>query len=302
MEGTDVYERITNLIIDRMQAGVVPWQQPWKSAESLPQNLVSRRQYHGVNFWLLLSLGHSSPFYLSFQQIKFLGGNVIKGQKSVPVVFWKLLDAKDPSTGELTKKPFLRYYNVFNLSQTEGIDPSKIPSSQEHDHDFDPISKAEELVELWRDCPTIKLDQSHAFYSTKEDFVGMPNPRSFFHDEQYYSVLFHELIHSTGHTNRLDRHAKMKNLQFGSHDYSQEELVAEMGAAYLAGMCGIEQQTIQNNTAYIQHWIRTFQNDPKVLVIAGSQAQRAAEYILQSRKSEEAFAEEMESIPEPLEA
>jgi antirestriction protein ArdC len=301
MEGIDIYKRITDLIIDRMQAGVIPWQQPWKSADNLPQNLVSRRQYHGVNFWLLLSLNHESPYYLSFQQIKFLGGNVIKGQKSVPIVFWKLLDTKDPETGELTKKPFLRYYNVFNLSQTEGIDPAKIPAIEAHDHHFDSISQAEAIVELWKDCPTIKLDQDHAFYSPAEDLVGIPSPRSFFHDEQYYSVLFHELVHSTGHTKRLGRHDKMKNFKFGSHDYSQEELVAEMGAAYLSGICGIEQQTIQNNTAYIQHWIRTFQNDPKVLVIAGSQAQSAVQYVLQNRKSQEAIAEEMESILESME-
>jgi antirestriction protein ArdC len=302
MESIDVYQRITDLIIDRMKAGIVPWAQPWKSADSLPMNLVSGRHYHGINFWLLLSLNHSSPFYLSFQQVKALGGNIAKGTKSVPVIFWKLLDSKDPATGEITKKPFLRYYNVFNLSQTEGIDPAKIPATQEHDHDFDPIAKAEKLVELWRDSPKIKLGESHAYYSPIHDTVGMPSPRSFFHDQQYYSVLFHELIHSTGHAMRLDRHSKMKNFSFGSHDYSQEELVAEMGAAYLSGMCGIEQQTIQNSTAYIQHWIRTFQNDPKVLVIAGSQAQKASEYILQNRRPEEAFAEEMESIPEPLEA
>lgn len=296
MEGIDVYKRITDLIIDRMERGVIPWQRPWKSAESLPQNLISKRHYHGINFWLLLSLNHESPFYLSFQQVKWLGGNVKKGSRSIPVIFWKLLDVKDPSTGNFIQKPFLRYYSVFNLSQTEGIDPGKIPAIEAHDHDFDPIARAEQLVELWKDCPEIRLFQDRAFYSPVDDYVGIPSPRSFFQDEMYYSVLFHELVHSTGHENRLGRHSRIKNIRFGSYEYSQEELVAEMGAAYLSGLCNIEQQTINSSGAYIRHWIQTFQNDPKVLIVAANQAQKAVNYILNNQKSKEAILEENEIL------
>lgn len=295
----DIYQRITDLIINRMQSGIVPWRQPWTS-ETLPRNMVSNRAYNGINFWLLLSMGHPSPFYLSFLQVKTLGGNIRKGEKSIPIVFWKLLE-KEEKPGELKKTPFLKYYNVFNLSQTEGIDPGKLPTTEPPNPDFDPIAKAEELIEQWDDCPTIKLNQGQAFYSPAQDFVGMPSPQSFFKAPEYYSVLFHELTHSTGHQSRLGRHAKMRDLNFGSHDYySQEELVAEMGAAYLCGLCGIEQHTIPNSTAYIQSWIRTFKNDPKVLVIAAAQAQRAVGYIMNDRTPEDPTAEEKELIVEPF--
>lgn len=298
----DIYERITNLIVERLQAGVIPWKQPW-SSDTHPRNMISNRPYHGINFWLLLSSGHESPFYLSFQQVKALGGNIKKGEKSIPVVFWKLLNTEEKD-GTIKKTPFLKYYNVFNLSQTEGIEPIKVPISDPPNPHFDPIAKAEELIELWEDCPVIKLNQSQAYYSPSQDFIGMPNPQSFFNAPDYYSVLFHEATHSTGNIKRLGRHAKMRDLNFGSHSYSysysQEELVAEMGAAYMCGMCGIEQQTLPNSSAYIQSWIRTFKNDPKVLVIAANQAQKAVNYILNNRTADDLSADEKELILEPF--
>jgi len=296
----DIYERITNLIVERLQAGIIPWKQPW-SSDTYPRNMITSRPYHGINFWLLLSTGHDSPFYLSFQQVKTLGGSIKKGEKSLPVVFWKLLDTEEKD-GTIKKTPFLKYYNVFNLSQTEGIDPIKLPSLELPNPNFDPIAKAEELVEQWKDCPQIKFNQSQAYYSLTQDFIGMPNPQSFFNAPEYYSVLFHEATHSTGNIKRLGRHAKMRDLNFGSHSYSQEELIAEMGAAYLCGICGIEQQTIPNSTAYIQSWIRTFKNDPKILVIAAAQAQKAVGYILNDHSSGDPIPEEKELILEPLEA
>jgi len=298
-EHQDIYQRITDLIITRMQAGVIPWKQPWNS-DTLPRNGISLRPFHGINFWLLLSLNYESPYYYSFQQIKSLGGTVKKGMKSAPVVFWKLLQTEEKD-GTIKKTPFLKYYNVFNLSQCEGIDPAKLPSSDPPNPNFDPIGKADQLIEEWYDCPVIKLNQNHAYYSPSQDIVGMPNPQSFYNESGYYSVLFHELTHSVGHINRLDRHSKMRNLTFNSHEYSAEELVAEMGAAYLCGICGIEQETIPNSTAYIQSWIRTFKNDPKVLIIGAGQAVKSVDYILNHRNAENIFPEEEELILEPLE-
>jgi len=295
----DVYQRITDLIITRMQAGVVPWKQPWTS-DTLPRNGISHRPYKGINHFLLLSLQNESPFYYSFQQVKTLGGNIKRGMKSVPVVFYKLLEKKEDS-GENKKTPFLRYYNVFNLTQCEGIDPAKIPSSDPPNPNWNPIAKAEQLITEWEDCPVIKMNLNHAYYSPGLDLVGLPNPQSFFKPEEFYKTEFHECVHSTGHSKRLGRHEKMKNLQFGSHEYSQEELVAEMGGAFLAGLCGIENQTLPNSTAYIQSWIRTFKNDPKVLVIAASQASKAIDYILNNRVSREQIPAEEELILEPLE-
>ncbi|HEY5591323.1 MAG TPA: zincin-like metallopeptidase domain-containing protein [Paludibacter sp.] len=112
--------------------------------------------------------------------------------------------------------------------------------------------------------------------------VCIPNPRTFFNDQQYYSTLFHELVYSTGHINRLGRHERIKDHKFGSQDYSQEELVAEMGAAYLCGITSIQRQTIENNAAYIKSWIMTFKDDSKVLIMVATQVQKAVDYILET--------------------
>ena len=182
--------------------------------------------------------------------------------------------------GETDKVTMLRYYRVFHIDDVECIDPSKIPSGESHDHDFDPIASCEQLVEFWEDSPKIKLGCNKACYLPSLDKVEMPSPRTFYKDEEYYSVLFHELLHSTGHKSRLNRHEKFPNFDFGSKDYSQEEMVAEMGAAYLCGICGIENATIDNSAAYIQSWLKKLKSDSKMIVMAAVQAQRAVDYIL----------------------
>ncbi|MBA4409720.1 MAG: hypothetical protein C0397_09905 [Odoribacter sp.] len=280
MNKFDIYEIVTQKIIDLLESDVVPWKIPWKTANGIPRNLVTQRPYHGINFWLLLCRKDSLPFYLTFEQAKSLGGAIRKGEKSTMVVFWKLLKYEDKALEEKIT-PLLRYYHVFNISQTEGIDAKKIPPTEAFDHDFNPVAEAESLITKWTDCPMIKQGSDSAYYDPHFDMVCIPEPRTFFDDQQYYSTLFHELVHSTGHNRRLGRHERIKNHKFGSQDYSQEELVAEMGAAYLCGLTDIQQQTIENNVAYIKSWIRTFKSDSKVLVMAAVQAQKAVDYILQ---------------------
>ena len=250
----------------------------------MPRNMTSNRPCTGINFWMLLCMPFTSPFYMTFDQARALGGNIRKGEKATMVVFWKILESEEKD-GSVKKTPFLRYYNVFNLTQTEGIDETKIPETEAFDHDFNSIAAADRIIYEWKDLPKIRWDDTHAYYSPSTDTIHMPNQRSFFRDEYCYSTLYHEAIHCTGHRTRLGRHEKIKNHQFGNQDYSQEEIVAEMGAAYLCGITGIEQQTIENNAAYIKSWIRTFNDDPKVLVLAAAQAQNAVNYIL-NQKSE----------------
>ncbi|MBK6284898.1 MAG: DUF1738 domain-containing protein [Draconibacterium sp.] len=203
-------------------------------------------------------MGFERPFFLTFNQVQELGATIRKGSKSFQVVFWKMVEShNDP----LKKVPYLRYYRVFHVDDVEGIDPKKLPSYDQHDQDFDPIGTCDRLVEEWKDCPTIQQNAEYACYVPSMDVVKIPNPRRFFKAEQYYSTLYHELCHATGHARRLNRHSKFPNHHFGSIDYSQEELVAEMGAAYLCGICGIENATIDNSAAYIQSWLQKLKND-----------------------------------------
>jgi antirestriction protein ArdC len=281
MQKFDIYQMVTNLIVQRLEAGVVPWQMPWKSSGGMPRNLVSKKLYRGINFWYLLSFGFESPWFLTFNQVKELGGSIKKGSKSFEVVFWKMFDYIEDDTFKPKQVPMLRYYRVFHIDQVEGIPENKIPDTKSHDHDFNPIEGCDELITRWTDCPVIETGKGHACYIPSLDKVQLPNPRTFYQDEHYYSTLFHELVHSTGHRKRLDRHSKFSDHRFGSRDYSQEELVAEMGASYLCGLCGIENVVIDNSAAYIQSWLNKLKSDNKFIVQAASYAQKAMDYILE---------------------
>jgi antirestriction protein ArdC len=256
---------------------------PWKSGGALPRNLVSKKVYRGFNFWYLLSFGFERPFFLTFNQVKALGGSVKKGSKSFEVVFWKLLNVE--KEGSIEEIPMLRYYRVFHIDDVEGIPEDKIPKTKSHSHEFNPIEACEKLVNNWQDAPTIRYGQTRAAYAPLRDEILMPDPKTFFEDEKFYSVLFHEITHSTGHRKRLNRHEKFKDHRFGSKDYSLEELVAEMGAAYLCGLCEIENKTIDNSAAYIQSWLSKLKSDNRFIIQASSYAQKAVDYILENQSS-----------------
>lgn len=275
MKRFDVYEMVTKLITERLEAGVIPWRMPWKAGGGIPRNLVSKKAYRGFNHFYLRSFGFENPFFLSFKQAQELGGHVKKGAKSIEVIFWKIKDhIKDDHSIE--KIPMLRYYRVFHVSDIEGINPAKIPTSEAHDHDFTPLQLCENLLENWQDKPAIISGKQQACYIPSQDVIQMPDPRTFFQDMEYYSVLFHELTHSTGHAKRLKRDLTG---HFGGNSYSQEELIAEMGAAYLCGLCGIETATIDNSAAYIKGWLSKLKSDNKFIVMAASKAQHAVDYI-----------------------
>lgn len=279
MSKFDVYEKVTKLIIERLEAGVIPWRMPWKVSGGIPQNLVSKKIYRGFNFHYLRSFGFDQPFFLSFKQAQNLGGHVKKGAKSIEVIFWKMREHVN-TAGEADKIPMLRYYRVFHVSDVEGIDPKKIPVSESHDHDFTPVQVCENLLKNWQDKPVIVPGAQSAFYRPSSDEVHMPDSRTFFEDTEYYSVLFHELTHSTGHSKRLKRDLSGG---FGTVSYSQEELIAELGASYLCALCGIDNNTIDNSAAYIQSWLKRLKSDNKFFVTAASKAQNAADYICQTK-------------------
>jgi antirestriction protein ArdC len=279
------YEVITETIIEKLEQGTVPWHQPWSNEAA--KNLISKREYRGINVFLLGMSRYANPYWLTFRQAKQLGGHVKKGERSTPVVFWKWLERErdNPDTGETetVSTPLLRYYRVFNVEQCEGIPAEKVPTL-ENARDFRPIEEAERVVQEMPQRPIIQHEAAQAFYRPSADVVNMPAPKLFTGDEEYYSTLFHELTHATGHESRLKRLDTDKLAAFGGKDYSQEELVAEMGSAFLCGHCGIEERIIDNSAAYIQGWLRRLRNDKSLVVFAAAQAQKAVDFILDNER------------------
>jgi len=293
--GMNIYDIINNRITDLLQQGTIPWRKPWNAQSNYPKNLISKKKYRGVNVFMLACQEYDSPYWLSFKQIQDKGGHVIKGEKSMPVIFWKWLDKSADGTilnGTLTagKIPMLRYYNVFNLDQTEGISP---PIPEETHNQFDPIETAEQIITAMPLKPEIRHGGNKAYYSPKLDYVQIPQQHTFNTIEEYYSTTFHELAHATGHGNRLARKSILEPSYFGSHEYSKEELVAEIGAAFLCGHSGIENITIVNSAAYIQGWLKALKNDRTLLIHAAAAAQKAADYILNHKEGD---AEEVTDI------
>ena len=275
-----VYSVITDAIIKKLEEGTIPWKMPWSS--DAPKNLISGKSYRGINVFLLGSLGYMSPYWLTFKQAQSLGGHVNKGEKSVPVIFWKswrTMETNDEGKLEEKGRFVLRYYRVFNIEQCT-LPAEEVPQEDPTTRAFDPIPKCEQVVKAMPNAPEITHQSQRACYSPLLDIVNMPKPESFDAPVNYYSTLFHELAHSTGHQSRLDRDSITDPVRFGSHSYSREELIAEMGAAFLNGHCGLEDSTLDNSAAYIKGWLGRLRNDPKLVVQAAGKAQRAADYIL----------------------
>jgi antirestriction protein ArdC len=275
------YEIVTESIIKQLESGVAPWRKPWRT--DTPANLVSKKEYRGINIFLLASLGYGSRYWITYHQAKTLGGSVRKGQHGSKVVFWKIdeyrKENKETGETENRKSILLRYYTVFNLEQCEGI------KSPEPVQVICPIEQCEHIVKSMPNPPGFVRD-ARAFYRPSADTVGMPFRSAFDSPEGYYSTLFHELTHSTGHASRVGREGIMEHNPFGSEDYSKEELVAEMGAAMLCGVAGIESRTLDNSASYLQSWINKLRSDSRLIVSAASHAQKAADYILARNAAE----------------
>ncbi|REJ81342.1 MAG: DUF1738 domain-containing protein [Bacteroidetes bacterium] len=286
----DVYKMVTERIISALEKGVVPWQQPWRNS-GLPQNLITGKVYRGINLWLLLSLGYSRNFFLSEKQLEAIGGKVKEGEKANIIVFWKQITIDDPDTTETKDYPFLRYYRVFNVEQCEGIPEDKLSKVDETIHND--IVSCEDVYEQMPKKPKLQHKGDKAFYNPLLDFINMPAKTQFPKIEDYYSVLFHELIHSTGHLSRLNRKELLNMSEFGSEPYSIEELVAEIGCCFLKTVVGIGNNDLENNTAYIDGWLKSLKNDHKFIVFASSQAQKATDYILNTciQKEDESITE-----------
>lgn len=287
----DLYAEITHQIEAMLDKGVVPWRSPILGHTSAghPKNLESAKPYRGVNVFLLAftayAKGYESSYWLTFNQAKAKGGAVKKGEKSSMVVFWKQFETKDKETGEEKRIPVLRYYNVFNVEQCDGIAaPDAMPFVPT---EFKPLEAAETLAKGYADSPTVEHGGSQAFYRPGTDSVMIPEPSRFASTEEYYATLFHELAHSTGHSKRLDRKLDTDPKPFGTTDYGKEELVAEMAAAFLCGEVGIQPAVIENQAAYIGGWLKQLKSDKKLVITAAGAGQRAADWIKGQRQTRE---------------
>src|SRR6202790_3284525 len=281
----NVYEIVTEQIIRQLEQGVAPWHKPWRT--ETPCNLVSGKPYRGINVFLLASQGDESRYWLTFKQAKKLGGHVKKGEHSSLVTFWNIGEekiARDTNGNERKSLPFLlKFYRIFNVCQTEGI-AEKLGLGK-FAHRVASIGQCEAIVSGMPNAP--RTEQSdRAWYRPSTDTVGMPSKLLFNSSEEYYSTLFHELTHSTGHASRVGREGIEQLNTFGSESYSKEELVAEMGAAMLCGLTGLAPHTLENSAAYLQSSLRVLKSDSRMVVTAASAAQKAADYILGKTQGE----------------
>lgn len=276
-----VYEMVTDRIIEQLENGVIPWQKPWTGIRSGAYNRISKKSYSLLNQMLLKHDGE----YATFKQWQDLGGHVRKGEKSEIVVFWKIQpieEVKEDGTKEVKHIPLLRYFNVFHISQVDGVEPL----SKDGLKDIEPIEKAENILhDYWsrEDITVEHMASDRAYYSPSRDLVHLPLFEQFKNANEYYSTAFHESVHSTMKESRCNRAEERegKLVAFGSNEYSKEELVAEIGSANLMNIIGIEsQKSFRNNAAYIQNWLSVLKNDVKFIVSASSKAEKAVKYIL----------------------
>ena len=269
----NVYEVITARILESLQQGVVPWRKPWSS--DLPRNLVSGREYRGVNVLLLQSASFTSPYWMTYRQAEALGGTVKRGERGCPIVFWKI-SPRDEVEGTTGKGFVLRYFTVFNATQTEGV---AVPAPPERGA-FDPNAECERVVAAYSSPPEIQHGGGRACYMPMLDRIQLPEKEQFSSPAEYYSTLFHELAHSTGAEHRLARKGIVNGAAYSNHSYAFEELVAECGSAFLAAHAGISPATLDNSAAYIASWAKRLRGEPRWIVEAASQAAKAVDLIL----------------------
>ena len=289
----DVYELVTNRVIELLESNTVPWRKPWTD-RGLPKNLITKRPYRGINLMLLNSLDFEHSLFITFKQLKTIGGSVKKGEKGYFVVFTKMLEEDVVKDGKTEKKKhsMLRYYKVFNISQCRDIPDAFIPKDL---YENTEITDCTSVIDCMPNPPRIVHKKQEAFYVPSEDYINIPKLKSFKEIGEYYGTLFHELIHATGHQTRLNRKEVMENPTFGTEPYSLEELVAEIGSCYLKSFTGLDITDMSNNAAYIKGWLAVLKDDKRFILKASSKSQQAVEYILNTKAVEEPETELVET-------
>lgn len=300
MTKNDIYTEITNRIIAELEKGIIPWRKPWFAIGGGAYSYDSKNAYSLVNQMLLGEPGE----YITFNQCKKIGGKVKKGSKAKKIVFWKLLEKPltdksgavqvDNDGKPITKTiPILQWYNVFNIKDCDGVKPKMEEKIKEYEAAAAAADqkindeKAEKVFKDYIRRENISFQNSFgnkACYNFISDEIKLPNKYQFKKKAEYYSTLFHETVHSTGHPDRLNRY-NPTDISFGSKNYSKEELVAEIGAAALCNQLQLESpDSFTNSAAYIQTWLKKLKDDKTLIISAAAAAEKAVKMILNEKK------------------
>jgi antirestriction protein ArdC len=268
-----IYQEVTDSIIKQLESGAMPWIKPWKADSTADKNFISQKPYQGINR-LMLGLssminGFDTPVWASFKQWQSLGTQVRKGEKGTKIVFFSPVTKECKVTGNLESYNLLKSYYVFNASQVDGV---TIQAPATENKPFNSIIEADKRIE--KTGAIIRHGGDSAFFAPSMDIIQMPNKSAFSDESSYYATAFHELTHWTGHESRLKREFGKR---FGNPEYAFEELVAEMGAAFLCQDYRIQGEL--RHAGYIQHWLKACRNDATAIFKAAALAQKSADYI-----------------------
>jgi antirestriction protein ArdC len=274
-------ERITEIIIERLKTGVVPWRRPWNTVNEMPNNPMTGTVYSGVNMFILFGSGYIVPRFLTYKQATALGGQVRGGEKALPCYYWSTFDKekeKSDGTKQTDSIPFMKLYHLFNVSQIDGLEP-EIMALPEERKDYSRLDLADTFISDWSTSANVRIKEhaGEAYFSLTTTDISMPSIGLFKSDHEYYATLFHEMIHATEHimgkelsSNRNTRKRK---------DYAFNELIAEIGAAYLCAEFGIDNSVIENQAAYISNWLEHLERDSRLIIQAGAAATKAVSWM-----------------------
>lgn len=284
-----VYDMVNKIITDKLKEGVVPWKKLWTTKQGLlPMSLTTGKVYNGINRLILSCVAmeyDNSPYFLTYKQAVARGGCIRKGEKGFPIFFFKMLEPKkSKDEKEKDDKPtfVLQYYKVFNLEQCDNVtltDKEQIVMNSKllQLSDHIPLERAESMLSGYSEMPDISIDTSYnPIYISSEDLIKLPPKGQFETVEEFYSTWFHELIHSTGHSSRLDRLSDYKKQDFKP----VEELTAEIGSTYLSHDAGIISDVVDNNAAYIDFWLKQIEGNSRLFTTATARAEKAYKYVL----------------------
>ena len=274
----DLYAEVSARIVAELEAGAAPWIKPWAATPgaNTPCNAVSNRPYSGCNvilLWMVRAAGYRTPRFLTFKQALELGGHVRKGERGTKVYFVKQLEIRDDEDTSTRLVPMLREYTVFNVDQCDDLPDSVTMGKPMRVRNPD---ARDELADQFLRSTGADIREGHgeAYYVPSRDFISMPAFEAFNGADQFYGTVFHELTHWTAHKSRLDRDLKSR---FGSRNYAGEELIAELGAAFLCAEFGFDGDL--RHAGYIGHWIELLKADKRAFFTACSQASKAADYL-----------------------